>query len=133
VSAPVEAGRDYRLWLRGKAEKDSALNDSVFVQFSAAIDTAGLPIYGIGTKTAAVINLEDCIGCGVRAWGWQDNGRNRKFGTALRFAETGLQTIRIQTREDGFSIDQIVLSPTQYLTAAPGTLKNDSTILAEAN
>jgi len=32
-------------------------------------------------------------------------------------------------REDGLSIDQIVLSPSTYLNAAPGALKNDNTIL----
>ncbi len=35
----------------------------------------------------------------------------------------------MQTREDGFNIDQIVLSPLKYLLNAPGLLKNDNTIL----
>jgi hypothetical protein len=39
------------------------------------------------------------------------------------------QTIRVQTREDGFSIDQVVLSSVTYLTSSPGALKNDTTIL----
>ena len=34
-------------------------------------------------------------------------------------------------REDGVSIDQVVLSPASYLTRAPGALKNDTTILAK--
>lgn len=33
--------------------------------------------------------------------------------------------LRIEVREDGLSIDQIVLSPAQYLTASPGAAKND--------
>jgi hypothetical protein len=37
--------------------------------------------------------------------------------------------VRVQTREDGLSIDQIVLSPATYLATAPGALKNDTTIL----
>jgi hypothetical protein len=37
--------------------------------------------------------------------------------------------MRIQTREDGLSIDQIVLSAEKYLTARPGPAKNDKTIL----
>ena len=37
--------------------------------------------------------------------------------------------MRIQVREDGLSIDQIVLSPTTYVTRSPGALKNDTTIL----
>jgi hypothetical protein len=32
-------------------------------------------------------------------------------------------------KEDGFSIDQIVLSADKYLASAPGTLKNDTTIV----
>jgi hypothetical protein len=35
----------------------------------------------------------------------------------------------VQVREDGLSIDQIVLSPASYLNASPGTLMNDLTIL----
>jgi hypothetical protein len=38
--------------------------------------------------------------------------------------------MRIQQREDGLSIDQIVLSPDTYLSASPGPTKHDRTILA---
>jgi hypothetical protein len=41
----------------------------------------------------------------------------------------GTQTIRVQVREDGLSLDQIVLSAGPYLTVAPGVTKNDTTIL----
>jgi hypothetical protein len=40
-----------------------------------------------------------------------------------------MQTLRIQPREDGLTIDQIVLSPAQYLNASPGALKDDTTII----
>jgi hypothetical protein len=46
----------------------------------------------------------------------------------LRF-DPGPQVIVIQTREDGVSIDQVVLSAAKYLTTPPGTAKNDRTIL----
>jgi len=39
------------------------------------------------------------------------------------------QTIRIQQREDGISLDQIVLSPDTCLTSSLGATKNDTTIL----
>jgi hypothetical protein len=42
-----------------------------------------------------------------------------------------MHTIRIQTREDGLAIDQIVLSPSAYLSVSPGALVNDTTILPE--
>jgi hypothetical protein len=35
----------------------------------------------------------------------------------------------IQTREDGVSIDQVVLSSRKYFTTRPGLAKNDATIL----
>jgi hypothetical protein len=78
------------------------------------------------------VNLEDCSSCGVKGWGWQDNGYGAGVaGPLVRFAASGSHTIRVQTREDGFSIDQIVLSSATYTTAAPGALKNDTTKLPE--
>ena len=47
------------------------------------------------------------------------------MGPVIYFAKSGTQTIRISTREDGFSIDQIVLSPSAYLTTSPGLLKRE--------
>ena len=57
-----------------------------------------------------------------RVW----HGRTRTTGG---FASVGPQTIRFQQREDGISIDQIVLSPNVYLTNAPGATKQDALIL----
>jgi endonuclease/exonuclease/phosphatase family metal-dependent hydrolase len=54
---------------------------------------------------------------------WQDNGYGLGvLGPTIYFAATGTQTVRVQTREDGLSIDQIVLSPFNYLSAAPATV-----------
>jgi hypothetical protein len=39
--------------------------------------------------------------------------------------------IRVQTREDGVMIDQIVLSANKYKTTRPGGVKNDATILSQ--
>jgi len=47
----------------------------------------------------------------------------------LRFPKGGYQFIRIQTREDGVSFDQVVLSAEKYLDRRPGSAKNDTTIL----
>src|SRR6185295_1767633 len=61
-----------------------------------------------------------------------DNGWGTNvFGSLIYFQSTGTQTLRIQAREDGLSIDQIVLSPSSYLNASPGALKNDTTILSK--
>jgi hypothetical protein len=88
------------------------------------------PAFRIGTTSATVINLEDYLDIGVSGWGWQDNGWGvGVLGPVIYFQSTGMQTLRIQHREDGLSIDQIVLSPQRYLFSAPGALKNDTTIL----
>jgi len=47
----------------------------------------------------------------------------------IRFPEGGPQTIRIQTREDGVSVDAVVLSAEKYKTTRPGTAKDDTTKL----
>ena len=121
----AEAGRSYHLWLRASAEKNSYNNDSIWVQFSNVAGAA------IGTTSAVSVILEDGASAGVSGWGWQDNGYGPGVvAAAIVFETTGLQTIRLQPREDGISIDQIVLSSERYLVASPGALKNDTTILA---
>jgi hypothetical protein len=132
ITAYVEQGRKYRLWLRGRADQDSPENDAVWVQFSGSINSKGQPVYRIGTASAAPVTLKDCQGCVLSGWGWQDNRTGESpgvLGPLIRFETTGLQTIRVQTREDGLRIDQIVLSSALYLNAAPGAARNDNTIL----
>ncbi len=60
---------------------------------------------------------------------WQDHAYGG-FGSPVYFSTNELQTIRIQTREDGVSLDQIVLSPGAFLTTAPGATRNDGTVVA---
>lgn len=131
VPFTAETGRAYRLWLRGRAQNDSWRNDSTFVQFSGSSDAAHTPAYRIGTTSAAIVSIEEGSGAGVSGWGWQDNGYGFSvLGPVIYFDATS-QTVRVQVREDGLSIDQIVLSPVEYATTAPGAGKNDTTILAE--
>jgi hypothetical protein len=126
----AEAGRPYRLWIRGKAEKNSYANDSVFVQFDGSTDASGAAVSRIGTSSASIVALEDCGGCGVQDWGWADNGYGAGvLGPLVYFERTGPQRIRIQAREDGLGLDQVVLSSSAYLSIAPGAPTNDATIL----
>ena len=115
------AGVPYRLWLHGRAEGDDWDNDSVFVQFAGSVTASGSATYRIGTTSATEVNLEECRGCGLaRGWVWQDNGWGKGvLGSEIYFAKTGAQTLRIQTREDGLSIDQILLSPSTYRKKPP--------------
>jgi hypothetical protein len=127
----ARAGVGYRIWIRGRADADFYGNDSAYVQFSDSVDSAGNPTWRIDTTSATTYVLEDCSGCGVQAWGWNDNAYGRgALGPLVYFARDGNQTLRIQTREDGLSLDQIVLSAERYLTAAPGKTKNDDTIVS---
>ncbi|MBA3885839.1 MAG: hypothetical protein H0X67_08910, partial [Acidobacteria bacterium] len=130
ITFEAEAGIPYRLWIRSRALNNHWGNDSVHVQFSGSVTASGAAVYRIGTASSADYNLEECSGCGLAGWGWEDNGWGRGvLGPPIVFAESGPQTVRIQTREDGIFIDQIVLSPALYLQTSPGALKNDTTVL----
>ena len=126
----ADGGTPYRLWMRGQAQGNSYENDSAFVQFSDSVTSAGADTWRIGTTSFTSYVLENASGAGLSGWGWQDNGYGTGvLGPLVYFKNSGSHTIRIQVREDGLSIDQVVLSPATYLNASPGATKNDTTIL----
>jgi hypothetical protein len=127
----AKANIPYHLWLRGRAQGNSYSNDSVYLQFSGTVTNTGTPTNRIGTTEAATVVLEDCSGCGLAGWGWQDNGFGAGVVGPAMYFSAGVQRIRVQGREDGISVDQIVLSPALYLTKSPGALKNDGTIVSQ--
>jgi hypothetical protein len=128
----AEAGVDYRMWIRGRADSNSWQNDSAYIQFSDSVTAAGAPTWRIGTTSATTYTLENCTNCSMSGWGWNDNNYGGVFlGTPVRFASTGTHTIRIQTREDGLAFDQVVLSAKRYFDVAPGAVRNDTTLLAK--
>ena len=134
MSFDAQAGVPYRLWIRGKAASNSWANDSAFVQFSDSVTSGGAATWRIGTTSATTVPIEDCTNGGLSSWGWNDNLTNDAagaLGTPVYFATTGTHTVRVQMREDGLSIDQIVLSSSVFMNQAPGTTKNDGTILPE--
>ena len=126
----ADAGKGYRLWVRAKAERNYYGNDSVYFQFSQSATSTGTPTYRIGTTSATTFVLEDCSGCSLSGWGWNDNGYGTGvLGPLIYFEKSGPQTLRVQGREDGIYIDQIVLSAQKYLTTPPGAPRADATIL----
>jgi hypothetical protein len=132
VTVDVDKDKAYRVWLRAKAESNSRRNDAVWVQFSDSLTASGKPAYRIGTTSATRVTLSECSRCALSEWGWQDNGTGISvLGPLVRFSSSGVKTLRVQSHEDGLSIDQIVLSSTSYLGAAPGALRDDTTILPE--
>jgi hypothetical protein len=131
IEFPVlaDATQEYKLWIRMRADGNGTSNDSVWVQITGA--TAGGRAIEPGTTSALAVNLEECAGCGISGWGWEDDGWGavNRSGVTLRFAKGGVQWVRIQTREDGVSLDQFVLSAETFKTARPGTAKGDATKL----
>jgi hypothetical protein len=125
----AEPGTRYRVWLRIHAIDDVKWNDSVFVQFSDSIDSQGAPVYRIGTTGGYTVNLWTCGTCQSFGWGWQRNAYWLADTGDVWFPASGTHTIRVQVREDGVEIDQIVISPAQYANAAPGPVTGDSTIV----
>jgi hypothetical protein len=133
VTFIADPTQTYKLWLRGKADANHWANDSVWLQFSGATSVAGAPVYRIGTSLGLAVNLEQCSGCGVSGWGWRDERWGPTLTSVpvlLRFPEGGVQQLLIQSREDGLSIDQIVLSAARFLERPPGPARNDTTIVA---
>ena len=129
VTVQAQAGMDYTVWLRLQAEANSKWNDSVWVQFADAF-VSGAPAYQIGTTDGLLVNLAtDFNATNLNAWGWQNTEYWFAQATTVRFATTGSHTIRVQVREDGVSLDQIVLSPSRYLTSPPGPTGGDGTIV----
>ena len=130
VTFNAAAGQPYTLWLRMQATANSKYNESVWVQFSDA-RVNGAVAYPLNGTSGLLVNLESCSGCGVSGWGWQNTAYWLSQATTVTFATSGTHTMRIQVREDGVQIDQVVLSPTRYRSTAPGALKNDTTIVAK--
>ena len=130
-SAP--AFTPYHVWLRLRAAGNSKFNDSVWVQFSDALDLNQTGVYQIGSTRGLLVNLENCTGCGVSGWGWQDKASWLQQVSTIQFSASGPHTIRIQTREDGVQFDQVVLSPASYLNSSPGQVTNDTTIVPKSS
>src|SRR5439155_15585953 len=121
------AGIAYHLWVRLRAQNDSFSNDSIHVQFSDSVDSSGIATMQIGSAGSAEIVLQNGpSGAADQGWGWADNGWG-VLGINVYFTTTGSHTLRIQQREDGAIVDQIVLSPNTYLTTPPGSRQNDAT------
>jgi hypothetical protein len=114
-----------------RAEGDSTANDSIHLQFSDSVDSSGVAYAQLGTTSSAELVLQrGPSGPSPRSWGWTDNGWET-IGPNIYFANTGPKLLRIQQREDGAIIDQIVISPDRYLNTSPGQPRDDGLKLPE--
>jgi hypothetical protein len=129
VTFNADAGRPYTLWLRLQALARSKYNDSVWVQFSDALAN-GSAVYPLNSTSALLVNLAtDGQAGSLNGWGWSNSAYWLAQPTTVTFATGGTHTLRIQVREDGVQLDQIVLSPTTYLNTPPGPPTSDTTIV----
>jgi len=125
----AEAGVAYHLWVRLRAQGNSLGNDSIHLQFSDALNASMAETYHLGTTSSAEVVLQDgSADPSIASWGWADNGWG-VLGDNIFFATSGTHTVRVQQREDGAIVDQIVLSPDTYLSSPPGAGENDTKVL----
>ena len=129
VTFTAVKGVRYRTWLRLSAAGNSTSNDSVWIQYDGSVNGSGAAVNRIGTTSAVLVDLEACSGCGVSGWGWIAAAWWTGQSGTVTFQTTGTQRLRIQTRQDGVRIDQVVISPQRFLTSAPGPARNDRTIV----
>jgi len=117
----------YTLWVRLRATDDARWNDSIWVQFSdGAVWPTDAPAYPIGSTDGLLVNLESCKRCGVAGWGFQNRAWWLNQSPVIELP-AGHHTIRIQTREDGVQVDNIILSPSRFavpFAASPGWARN---------
>jgi regulation of enolase protein 1 (concanavalin A-like superfamily) len=133
VRFDAAAGGPYWLWVRMRAENNAYANDSVHVQFSDSVDSANRPTARIGTTSSEELILQNGAGSAKpQGWGWTDNGYD-SAAEPIYFASSGTHLLRVQQREDGAIVDQIVLSRDTYVSTPPGARLNDTTILPTAS
>jgi hypothetical protein len=130
VSFAAAANTPYRVWVRLKAARNSLANDSVWLQFSDTV-SGSTAVYRSGSSGGFGVTLESCKGCKITNWGWSGSAAGLAQPATVTFAWSGVHTLRIQIREDGVEVDQVVLSPVTYLGKAPGAPRNDNTIVAK--
>jgi hypothetical protein len=139
VTFTAAANTRYTLWLRLRALNNSKSSDSIWVQFADA-QINGAAAYPVGSTSGLLVNLAtDSTGNSDQGWGWVNGAYWLTQPTTVTFAAGGAQTLRIQVREYGVALDQIVLSPNTFFNtsascpnscgAAPGPVSNDHTIV----
>jgi hypothetical protein len=121
---------NYRLWMRLRGQGDSKFNESVWVQFSGATRD-GAPVYSWPSSEGLLVNLENCFGCGIQGWGWQDNSWWLNQSPVVHL-DAGVHDLYVTLREDGVEFDQIVLSRERFATIAPGPVTDDGTVAARS-
>lgn len=97
---------------------DQAVND--VPAGAAAILLAHSPDILFPRSDALVVNLLDSPSqkAHSKEWGWEDSTRFGPDDGTVGFAQDGRQVIRVQSRQDGVSLDMILLCPDERLDDA---------------
>ena len=120
VSFNAHANTIYHFWGRSKivANGDAGTSDSMYAQFSDSLRLDNTtPVNRIGTSQGLVYSDFDKWN-----WKWDDiwTGVTTE-GEKFYLASEGPHTVRIQRREDGLAIDQIIISSGTFLNTRPST------------
>ena len=87
----------------------------------------------MNSEPGLLVNLAtDSSAVSLNGWGWYNAAYWLSQPTTLTFATAGTHTLRVQLREDGVQLDQIVLSPGTYLNSAPGPVSSGGTIVPKS-
>ena len=126
------------LGARARQTATTAANDSVFVQFTGCVDAAAAPRRGASARRRRRRSISRTAAAAVvSGWGWQDNGygSTTSLGQPIYFASTGPQTVRDAGARGraARSIRSCCRTSTVSDGPSPGPLRNDTTILAEAD
>jgi hypothetical protein len=134
VTFDARPGVPYTFWLRMRAANNSKWNDSVWVQFSdVLVNGSPAGTYRINTASGLLVNLAtNSTASSLNGWGWANGAYWLTQPATVTFQNGGAHTMRIQLREDGVAVDQIVLSSGRYLNTPPGPPTNDRTIVPRA-
>ncbi|MHA7627857.1 hypothetical protein [Corallococcus sp. M7] len=116
----ADAGRTYYVWIRGRAASPGNFNsDAFWVQFDQSLTPAGVATVRMGTTGAAAYNGY----AGLTGFNWlggdATNDNEDVAPLAVRFAASGTQTLRIQSRQATVFIDEVWLSTTRSTRPSP--------------
>ncbi|MFP2908552.1 hypothetical protein ACLESD_26560 [Pyxidicoccus sp. 3LFB2] len=116
----AEAGRTYYVWVRGRGDAPGNFSsDAFWVQFNQSNTPTGTPTARIGTTSAASYNGYAAL-TGYNWLGGDATNDNEDVAPlAIRFAASGTQTVRIQSRQGPLRIDEVWLSTTQSTRPVP--------------
>ena len=116
----AEAGRTYYVWIRARGDAPGNFSsDAFWVQFDQSTTPAGEATVRIGTTSAAPYNGYAAL-TGYNWLGGDATNDNENIPPlAVRFATSGAQTLRLQSRQAPLRIDEVWLSTTQSTRPVP--------------